>query len=222
MASGGGDGRFVFPAWANLLRPAAVIGAVGGLAYAAVVVTFGFSPSATDVGYRPPQPVPFSHALHAGELGLDCRYCHDTVERAAKAAIPPAATCMNCHRRIRVTSEKLLPLRESVATGLPVRWVRVHDLPDYVYFDHSIHVAKGVGCESCHGRVDTMEVVRQVAPLSMGWCLDCHRHPEPNLRPREAITAMGWVPEGDPEEVGRRLREAYRVDPPTDCIACHR
>ncbi len=125
----------------------------------------------------PTQPVPYSHALHVGQLGMDCRYCHTGVEVAAAATIPPTQTCMNCHSKVRANSEKLIPIRESYATGMPVPWIRVHDLPDYVYFDHSAHVRRGVGCVSCHGRIDTMEVVFQAEPLSMGWCLECHRNP---------------------------------------------
>jgi hypothetical protein len=213
---------FVFPKWTNLLRPALAIAGVGGALYAVVIVTFGFSPRTTDVGYAPEQPVPYSHALHVGQLGMDCRYCHNTVEDAAFAAVPPTQTCMNCHAKVRTASDKLIPVRESFATGLPVRWVKVHDLPDYVYFDHSAHVRHGVGCVACHGRVDTMEVVRQVEPLSMGWCLDCHRDPEPNLRPLDAVTRMDWTPTEDPVELGRRLRSTLNVNPPTDCTTCHR
>jgi len=121
------------------------------------------------VGYQPVQPVPYSHALHVGQLGIDCRYCHNTVEVAAQAAIPPTQTCMNCHAKIRAQSPKLLPVRESYATGMPVHWMRVHDLPDFVYFNHSAHVRRGVSCVECHGRVDKMEVVYQQEPLSMGW-----------------------------------------------------
>jgi hypothetical protein len=144
------------------------------------------------------------------------------VEVAAHAAVPPTQTCMNCHAKIRTQSEKLLLVRQSAASGMPVPWVRVHDLPDYVYFNHSAHVRRGVGCVECHGRVDKMDVVRQVAPLSMGWCLDCHRHPEPHLRPAALMTKMDWVPGEDPETLGRRLREMQRINPSTDCSTCHR
>jgi hypothetical protein len=195
---------------------------VGGVLYATVVVTFGFSPKATDVGYAPEQPVAYSHALHVGRLGIDCRYCHSTVERSAHAAIPPTQTCMNCHSVIRANSEKLIPVKGGYATGMPVEWVRVHDLPDYVYFDHSAHVRRGVGCVSCHGRVDTMETVSQVEPLSMGWCLDCHRNPERHLRPVEFVTRLDWVPEEDRVALGRRLREEHNINPRVDCNTCHR
>ena len=148
--------RFTFPRWTNLALP--VLGIVGATAplYGALVVAYGFSPQAIDVGYRPEQPIPFSHQLHAGELGVDCRYCHNTVEYTAHAAIPPTQTCMNCHSQIHPTSEKLAPLFESYKTGMPVQWGRVHDLPQYAYFNHSAHVTRGVSCVECHGRIDTM------------------------------------------------------------------
>ena len=214
--------HYLFPKWTNLLRPAVALGALGGLIYVVVIVWFGFSPKTTAVGYQPEQPVPYSHALHVGQLGLDCRYCHNTVERAAFAAIPPTQTCMNCHSMIRKTSEKLTPIFSSYATGMPVEWIKVHDLADYVYFNHSAHVRRGIGCVSCHGRIDTMEVVRQVEPLSMGWCLNCHRNPEKYLRPQEFITQLDWVPEEDQLVLGRRLRETYNINPPQDCYTCHR
>ena len=190
--------------------------------YLVGIVYYGGSPRTTDVGYSPVQPVPFSHALHAGDLGIDCRYCHNTVEIAADAAVPPTATCMNCHSMIATDSAKLLPVRESAASGLPIRWVRVHDLPDYAYFDHSAHVSRGVGCVSCHGRIDRMEVVYQAERLSMGWCLECHRRPEPHLRPREAITDLDWTSSEDPSVLGAELRERNNINPSTDCSTCHR
>ncbi|MCA9751530.1 MAG: cytochrome C [Gemmatimonadetes bacterium] len=175
-----------------------------------------------DIGYQPEQPVPYSHALHAGELGLDCRYCHNTVERSAFASIPPTQTCMNCHTAIWPESEKLLPVRESYSTGMPVEWVRVHDLPDFVYFNHSAHVTRGIGCVTCHGRVDQMETVYQNAPLSMAWCLDCHRAPEKNLRPVSEVTNMTWVAPKDPKAYGAELAAAFDINPPQDCSTCHR
>ena len=213
---------FTFPKWTWVLRPGIAVAAVGGLVYASVVIYLGFSPTATDVGYSPEQPVPYSHALHVGQLGMDCRYCHTGVEVAAAAAIPPTQTCMNCHSNVRANSEKLIPVRESYATGMPVPWIRVHDLPDYAYFDHSAHVRRGVGCVSCHGRIDTMEVVFQAEPLSMGWCLECHRNPENHLRPVEFVTQLDWVPEEDQLALGTRLRETNNINPPTDCNTCHR
>jgi len=222
MMSEESPNRFLFPRWANLLRPGIILGGAGGLLYMVLLVTLAFSPETTNVGYQPEQPVPYSHRLHVGELGLDCRYCHNTVERTAKAAIPPTQTCMNCHKMVRASSEKLTPVFASYADGMPVPWVRVHDLPDFVYFNHSIHVARGVGCVACHGRIDTMDTVRQVAPLSMGWCLDCHRAPEKYLRPPELVTSMDWRPDGDRLELGRQLRKKNDINPSTDCITCHR
>jgi hypothetical protein len=213
---------YVFPKWTNFLRPALaiVLGAVP--IYTIAIVYFGFSPGTRSVGYQPEQPVPYSHAVHAGELGIDCRYCHTSVESAAHATIPPTQTCMNCHKLIRTESEKLAPVRNSYETGLPVEWVRVHNLPDFVYFDHSAHVRRGVGCVSCHGRVDKMEVVSQVEPLTMGWCLECHRDPDRHLRPVEYITQLDWVPEDDALTLGRRLRDEKNIHPSDDCSTCHR
>jgi len=213
---------FVFPKWVNLLRPALAIALVGAPAYLLFLLYFGAAPKTTSVGYAPAQPVPYSHTLHAGKLGIDCRYCHNTVEQAAFAAIPPTATCVNCHARIRANSDKLVPVRESHTSGQPIPWVKVHDLADYVYFNHGAHVRAGVGCVECHGRVDRMDVVHQVETLSMGWCLDCHRNPEPHLRPAEFVTKMDWVPAEDPRTLGARLRRERNINPRQDCYACHR
>lgn len=222
MQGGSATSRFAFPPWANILRPLLAAGLLGGPVYLAVLVTLGASPQTTDVGYRPEQPVPYSHGLHVGQLGLDCRYCHTTVETAAFAAIPPAQVCMNCHARVKTGSPRLQAVRDAAAGKAPVAWVKVHDLPDYAFFDHSAHVRRGVGCVSCHGRVDRMEVVEQEAPLSMGWCLDCHRRPEAHLRPPEQVTDMAWVPSGDPAAAGRARALDRGIHPPQDCSACHR
>jgi len=215
-------GRFLFPRWIDRARPLA--GALLAIVplYLVSVVYYGGSPRTTDVGYSPLQPVPFSHAMHAGELGMDCRYCHNTVETAAEAAIPPTATCMNCHALLGAKSDKLLPVRQSRASGGPVAWIRVHDLPDYAYFDHGAHLVAGVGCASCHGRLDKMEEVYQVETLSMGWCLDCHRNPDRHLRPQQFITDMDWTPGEDPMVLAARLKTEYNVNPSTDCSTCHR
>src|SRR5262245_32306677 len=184
--------HYVFPKWSNLLLPTAIIaGAVVPL-YVIFMVAYGFSPKTTDVGYMPTQPVPYSHELHAGTLGIDCRYCHNTVEVAARAAIPPTQTCMNCHSQIDKDSPKIKPLLDSFTSGMPVRWTRVHDLPDFAYFNHAAHVTRGVSCVECHGRVDRMEVVTQEQPLSMSWCLECHRDPDKHLRDPALVTTLGW------------------------------
>ncbi|KAK3582432.1 hypothetical protein CHS0354_023978 [Potamilus streckersoni] len=189
-------------------------------------IVFGFwyygSPMNTDVGYRPKQPVPYSHKLHAGTLGLDCRYCHTSVEVSANASIPSVETCMGCHTNILKESPKLLPVRESWATGMPVEWVRIHKLGDYAYFNHSVHVNSGVGCGSCHGNVAKMEVVSQVEPLSMGWCLDCHRNPDMHLRPASEITNMDWVAPPNQIQLASMIKKERSLNPPTTCASCHR
>jgi len=194
-------------------------GPIGGLIYVVVLVTLVFGPDNSAIGYAPEQPVPYSHQVHAGDLDIDCRYCHNTVEQGAKALIPPAATCMNCHTTILPESEKLAPVRRSFETGEPIRWVRVHDLPDFVYFDHSAHLNAGVGCVSCHGRIDRMEVVRQDKPLNMAWCLECHRNPAGEIVPREAVTELAHA--RDPE-FGEVLVDEYDLTPAVDCSTCHR
>ncbi len=215
--------RFVFPRWSNALLPTAVAAVLVVPIYGALVLTYGLSPVTQNVGYMPTQPIPFSHAIHAGELGLDCRYCHNTVEQSAKAAIPPTQTCMTCHAQVQTESEPLSPLWESYAEGAAISWRRVHDLPDFVYFNHSAHVNRGVGCASCHGQVDEMDVVYQVQPLSMGWCLDCHRNPEPHLRPLDQITNLSFDPLKDQTPQERRaLLDLWRTAPPEDCSTCHR
>jgi hypothetical protein len=234
-----GSKRFVFPRWANYLLPLIVILVVGGGMYAPLVVGLGFSPKTLDVGYMPDQPVPYSHQLHVGKLGMDCRYCHNTVEQAGFAAIPPTQTCMNCHTNIRNESPNLENVRKSWQTGMPIEWVKVHDLPDFAYFNHSAHVNKGVGCVTCHGRVDQMEVVWQAEELSMAWCLSCHREPEKYLRPREQVTNMTWSPKDHPMfagnkdisveeaqmQLGQKLKVEYRVRDlqyMQSCSTCHR
>jgi hypothetical protein len=211
---------FVFPRWAN--KTVHIAGAVLGIAplYLIGLIWYGASPQTLDVGYAPTQPIPYSHALHAGELGIDCRYCHRTVEEGAHAAIPSTETCMNCHSKVKTNSEKLAPLRESWSKGTAVEWTKVHDLPDYVYFNHSAHVRRGVGCVSCHGRIDQMPVVTQEKPLSMGWCLDCHRAPEEHLRPTSEVTNMTW--QSSSPNQGLELRKANHINPSTDCSTCHR
>lgn len=214
----------LFAPWVDRLAQIAVVLIVGGLIYAVVLILSATAPETQSIGYHPVQPVAYSHEMHVGQLGMDCRYCHVGVETGAKATLPSTEICMNCHTNILPESEKIAPIVESQRTGLPIEWVRVHDLPDFAYFDHSAHVTRGIGCVSCHGRVDQMDEtgVYQALPLNMGWCLDCHRMPEPNLRPLNTVTQMDWVPGEDPFELSRRLMTEYSINPSTDCSTCHR
>jgi len=168
------------------------------------------------------QPVEFDHRHHVADTGIDCLYCHGDAERSPRAGIPSTELCMGCHAQIWPDGPTLEPVRRSWASGEPIRWNRVHDLPDFVYFDHSIHLHKGIGCASCHGRVDRMARVWQEAPLTMGWCLDCHRDPRPHLRPRFAITDMQWPVHESESPTADALVEAYDVRPQTNCTTCHR
>jgi len=210
----------IFPKWTlKLPLLLGVVLPVGGTATVAGAWYY-MSPVFTDVGYAPKQPVPYSHKQHAGDLGMDCRYCHNTVERAAHAAIPPTATCMNCHHSVLKEDSKLAGVIASAASGEPIAWVRAHKIPDFAVFEHSPHLAAGVGCVSCHGRVDQMKVVYQAEPLSMGWCLACHRDPSPHLRPPAEVTNMSWTP--PPEDSGEQAAAATRaLAPPTHCSGCH-
>lgn len=212
----------IFPEWTNRIPLAAGLGGPALLVLLVAGVWYYGSPRYTDVGYMPRQPVPFSHRLHAGELDLDCRYCHASVETSSVANVPPTGTCMNCHHVIARESPKLAAVRESAKTGTPIPWVRVHDLPDFSYFDHGAHVRAGVACASCHGRVDQMEEIRQVEPLSMSWCLDCHRNPAPHLRPPSEVTEMRWVPPADQLALAERAIRERGIRPPEDCSGCHR
>lgn len=188
------------------------------------VISYYFTPKYTRVGYQPQQPVPFSHALHIGQLGLDCRYCHTHVDEAPLANVPATQTCMNCHSKVKGTSPLLSQIRESYASGTPVHWVKIHELPQYAYFNHAIHVNRGVGCVSCHGQVNEMTVVYHDQPLAMSWCLDCHRNPEQHLRPADEVTNLLWTPpEGKSAlEVGMDLKTFLGVEPPQSCNGCHR
>lgn len=188
------------------------------------------SPYITNVGLVRPQPVQFSHEHHVNDDGIDCRYCHTSVEYSAFAGIPPTETCMNCHSQIWANSPALAPVRESWQTGEPIQWTRVHDVPDFVYFNHSVHVQAGVGCDTCHGEVDEMALMWKAEPMTMEWCLDCHRDPTRFLRPREEVFNMNYVYPPNQAEVGLQLAEQYGipleaqdgVHPLTDCYVCHR
>ena len=219
----------LFPRRANALPALSLFGALGGGLLLIGLVWYYFSPEFYEVGYRPEQPVPYSHTLHVGQLGMDCRYCHNTVEQSTRANLPSTQTCMNCHAQIRPESLPLLPVRESWATGEPIEWVKVTHLPDYAHFPHNAHVAVGVGCESCHGRVDQMPVVFVAEPLSMGWCLECHRAPEEHLRDPALVTEMGYLEEvrsSDASyeafiEANLARIAAEGINPPENCSACH-
>jgi len=179
----------------------------------------------TEEGVARAQPVPFSHEHHVAGLGIDCRYCHTGVEVSSFAGLPPTATCMNCHAQIWSTSDMLKPVRDSYQNGVPLRWTRVHNLPDFVYFNHSIHVNKGIGCASCHGRVDRMPLMWQNASLQMEWCLNCHRHPEQYIRPRDQVFNMEWQPAEDQLVLGSKLLKEYNIQNArslTSCSTCHR
>ena len=199
-----------------LLLVGGAVGTLGGLMVWARV------PAGTGQAEEIVQPVQFDHRHHVVDDGIDCRYCHGSADRGPSAGIPSTALCMNCHSQIWNKSPRLEPVRASYFTGQPISWVRVHRLPDFVYFNHAIHVNKGVGCETCHGRVDQMPAIQQVAPLTMGWCLECHRNPAPNLRPLDQITTMGWQPEGDPAALAQELMKRHDVHSRTSCTTCHR
>jgi len=215
---------------AALFRPranvvfATVLAAVAALVAGAPTAAWIWmrTPYATGQHAPPPQPVPFDHRHHVRDDAIDCRYCHFAAERSPTAGIPPTAVCMNCHSQIFRSSPLLAPVRESWFENRPLSWERVNGLPDHVYFDHSAHVRRGVGCVECHGRVDLMPLASQSAPLQMGWCLDCHRDPAPRLRPPDKATDMEWKPPGDARRFGESLAGSMHVKPPMHCSGCHR
>lgn len=212
----------IFPRWSNKAPMALGLGLPLLTSFVVFALWYWASPKYTDVGYAPRQPVSYSHKLHAADLGMDCRYCHNTVEQSFYAAVPPSSTCMNCHNVVLKESPKLAPVRSSVASGMPVPWIKVHQLPDYAYFYHNVHVAAGLGCAECHGRVDHMKIVHLHAPLSMSWCLQCHRAPYPRLRPVSEVTNMSWDRNEagyDPNTDPARKR---KLNPPVHCSGCHR
>lgn len=213
----------IFPKSANAWSKAS-IGAVLGLVVAlgAMVGVLQRSDFVTTANTFRDQPVQFSHQHHVGGIGIDCRYCHTSVEVSSSAGIPPTKTCINCHSQIWSTSPYLEPVRSSFRDDKPLRWLRVHDLPDFVYFNHSIHIKKGMGCETCHGRVDRMPLMKQQNSLQMEWCLNCHRNPEQFVRPRSEVFTMGYVPAVDQRELGPRLVTEYKIQSLTNCSVCHR
>lgn len=207
----------------NTISKVTIFGAVFIIAIVLwLLVQSNRSSYATLAGVPRDQIVPFSHKHHVSGLGIDCRYCHTSVEDSSFAGIPPTHTCMTCHSQVWRDSPMLEPVRESYRTGESLPWVRVHDLPDFVYFDHSIHIHKGIACVTCHGQVDEMPLVWKTATLNMEWCLDCHREPEKYIRPRELVFAFDWQPQVSQETLGRRLVSEYEVRRMTDCSVCHR
>ena len=212
------------PAATTLFRVAIVLMGLGAVSAGVLAYGWARSGSTWNVGKPAAQPIPFRHDLHSGSLGIDCRYCHTAVEQSAFAGIPSTGTCMNCHSQIWTNSPMLEPVRESYRTGRPLRWTRVHNLADLAYFNPGIHIHKGVGCVTCHGRVDQMPLVSQESSLLMEWCLECHRNPEQFLRPRQEVFNMTWTPPTDQLELGRELVRKYniRTEQLTDCSICHR
>jgi hypothetical protein len=215
----------IFHPSTNTVSKLTIFGAVfliGGLLW--LLAELNRSSYVTQANVVRPQPVPFSHKHHVSGLGIDCRYCHTAVERSAFAGIPSTSTCMNCHSQIWTNSPMLEPVRESYRTGQPLRWNRVHNLAEFVYFNHGIHVNKGVGCATCHGPVDQMPLVSQENSLLMEWCLDCHRNPGQYLRPREEVFNMAWIAPATQSELGAELIRKYniRTEQLTDCSVCHR
>ncbi len=211
----------IFQRSANTLSRVTIFGAVFIAGFVLWVIGgIVRSPYFTNQGITQLQPVPFSHQHHVGGLGIDCRYCHTSVETSSFAGIPPTSTCMNCHSQIWTNAKMLEPVRASFQSNRPLRWTRVHRLPDFVHFNHSIHVSKGVGCATCHGRIDRMNLVYQAAPLTMEWCLDCHRAPEKYIRPRSEVFNMAYVAKNQ-ETLGPQLVRQYAVKSMTSCSVCH-
>jgi hypothetical protein len=213
----------IFYRSANTISRVSIFGAIFVIAGLLVLVAqVNRSPWITGAGVAREQPIQFSHERHVAGNGIDCRYCHTSVEESRFAGIPPTKTCMNCHSQIFANSPFLDPVRVSFSTGRPLQWTRVHDLPDFVYFDHSIHVKKGVGCTTCHGQVDRMPLMWQDQSLQMEWCVDCHRNPEQYVRPREAVFRVDYQPPANQRELGARLVAEYQIQKLTSCSTCHR
>jgi len=213
----------IFPRWTNRLPLLVII----GLLLVGTAVTAGvwyyMSPKYARVGYSPIQPVPFPHSVHVDQLGMDCRYCHSAVEKSWYSNVPASGTCMNCHQQVLKDDPRLQIIRDSAATGKPVPWVQVHKVPDYVYFNHSVHVNRGISCVHCHGEINKMDEVRHAKPLSMTFCLECHRDPAPNLRPLDKITDLSWNPhENLPKDWGVNAKKEWRINASQNCSACHR
>ncbi len=217
----------IFPRSSNTLSKASIVVA-GGLLAVVGFATINVNRTTYMTTQSTPieQVVQFTHSHHAGTLGIDCRFCHTAVEESSSAGIPPSKTCMGCHSVVWKDAPILEPVRESYRNDTSVEWIRVHDLPEFVYFNHSVHIKQGVGCESCHGRVDQMPLMMRQNSLNMEWCLACHREPEKFLRPRDKVFTMGWDPMASTGmsqvELGAKLKEEYRVQSRTNCATCHR
>lgn len=214
----------LFKPWSNTLaRLSLAIAAGAGALVVGSLMVYVRSPLFTQQNDPIEQPVQFDHRHHVVEAGIDCRYCHSSVEKAASAGMPSTALCLNCHAQVWNKSPKLAPVREAFFTDRPIQWEKVHKLPHYVYFNHSIHLAKGVGCATCHGRVDKMAAIEKWQPMTMGYCLECHRAPEKFLRPKEEITNMAWeAPKGEQLALGTALKAQYEVHTRVSCSTCHR
>lgn len=213
----------IFHKSTNVLSRVSIFGAVffiGGILW--LLLTLQRSDYMTQVNVAREQPVPFSHKHHVGDIGIDCRYCHTSVEESPFAGIPATDTCMTCHSVLWKDAPILEPVRESHRTGEPIRWTRVHDLPDFVFFDHSIHVEKGIGCNTCHGDVDEMPLMWRENSLHMEWCLECHRNPEQFVRPKAFVFDVKYKAPADQETLGQQLIEDYHINSKTNCSTCHR
>jgi cytochrome c7-like protein len=207
----------------NTISKVSIFGSIFLLAALGTAIgVFVRSGYATNAGIIRDQPIPFSHQQHVSALGIDCRYCHNSVEISSYAGMPATKTCMNCHEQIWVGSELLARVRDSYRDNSPIEWNRVYRLADHVYFNHAVHVSKGVGCTSCHGRIDQMQLVRQHGSLLMEWCLDCHRAPEKQIRPLDQIFNHEWTPPSDQQQQGRELAEQLHVKSMINCSTCHR
>ncbi len=214
----------IFPKWVNKMPLRIVVALVVISSVVTGLVTYYATPKYTRVGYAPIQPVPFSHAIHVDQLGLDCRYCHTYVDRSGHSNIPTAATCMNCHTQIGKEKPDLEPVRRCYESGEPIPWIRIHQLPDYVYFNHSAHVNRGISCLHCHGEINKMDVVAHAKPLSMSFCLDCHREPYKHIRPVDKVYDLEWSYPDTLTQIteGKKLVESWQVHPPQGCSCCHR
>jgi len=219
----------IFPKWTNRLPLMIITGAVLLTGSLTAGIWYYLTPKYSRVGYKPLQPVAFSHATHAGQLGIDCRYCHNMVEQSWYSNIPGSSTCMNCHNQVLKDDPRLALVKDSAPSGQPVPWVQIHRVPDFVYFNHSVHVDRGISCVECHGRIDQMDEVYHAQPLSMTFCLECHRDPASKIRPLDKITDLGWKWSADPKENarlqklhGERMVQEWKVESLQNCSACHR